>query len=112
MQYLPLTEKPVAFVHALLNALEMNKHGYQVKFIIEGPATALVKSLACDDGVFRNFYEEVKEKNIIDCVCRACASKMETTSSTEEQGLRLSGNMSGHPAMTEYIEQGYEIIVM
>lgn len=100
------------FTHALLNTKDLNDKGFDVKLIIEGETTKLVKDLADPDVPYSKFYTDVRDAGLIDCVCRACASKMGALESAEEQGLRLSGGLAGHPAMSEYLSEGYEIIVI
>ena len=101
---------PLCFVHVLLNALDMENRGYDVKVIIEGSATKTVNLLNEPQTQFNNLYKKVIEKDLIDCVCKACAVKMGALQGVEEQGLPLCAEMNGHPSMAKYIEQGYIII--
>lgn len=101
---------PMCFVHVLLNALDMDARGYDVKVIIEGSATRTANLLNDPEAQFARFYSEVKEKGLIDCVCRACAAKMEALPGIEAQGLPLCGEMTGHPSLARYMEEGYQII--
>lgn len=100
----------MCFVHVLLNALDMHIKGFDVKVIIEGSATKLVSALSNNAAPFFPVYSEVREKGLIDCVCFACASKMGSLEDAKAQGLQLSDEMSGHPSLARYIEQGYEVI--
>jgi predicted peroxiredoxin len=104
--------EPMCFVHALLNALDMQAKGYDVKLIIEGSATRLVKHFMDDTVPFADLYARVKAAGLIDCVCRACAAKMESLKEAEAQQLPLCREMSGHPSMAAYFEQGYHIITL
>jgi hypothetical protein len=101
----------MCFVHVLLNALEMKDKGYEVKLIIEGTATKLVKDLAAAPTPFTPLYEKVKAAGLVDCVCQACSKKMGSSDEATAQGLTLCGEMMGHPSMARYIEAGYELIV-
>ena len=100
----------MCFVHVLLNALDMNKKGYEVKVVIEGSATKLVEELVNEDHPFSKLYLEVKEKGMIDCVCYACATKMGAVEAAQAQGLPLCREMKGHPSLAAYMELGYDII--
>lgn len=100
----------MCFVHVLLNALDFQAHGVDVKIIIEGSATRLVETLADPSQPFANLYQQVKEKGLIDCVCQACAQKMGSLQAAVAQQLSLCSELKGHPSMHRYIEQGYEII--
>ena len=100
----------MCFIHVFLNALDMNKKDYDVRIVIEGAATKLIPELAIEGNPLFALYSSVKEKKLIDGVCRACSHKMGTLKDAEVQGLRLLDEMSGHPSMTNYKEQGFEII--
>ena len=100
----------MCFVHVLLNALEMDEKGYDVKVVIEGSATKLANELNDDENPFGKMYLKVKSKGLIDCVCNACAAQMKALAGIKEQGLPLCTEMVGHPSMAKYIQQGYEII--
>ena len=105
---------PICIVHVFLNALDMHKLGYDVKVVFEGEATKLIKTYHVDKekAPFYVLYAEVKEKNLIGAVCRACATKMGSIKEVEAEGLPLVGSMSGHPPMAEYIEKDYQIITI
>ncbi len=104
--------EPMCFAHALLNTLDMKEKGYAIKLIIEGTATKQIKELSDPNKLFANLYEKVKKLGLVDCVCKACSNKMGSLESAEEQGLPLCDEMSGHPPMSKYIEQGYEVIAL
>jgi hypothetical protein len=101
----------MCFVHALLNTLDMKEKGYDVKLIIEGSATIQIEELIDPNKPFSNLYISVKEKGLIDCVCKACSSKTGSLKSAEEQGLPICDDMSGHPSLSKYVERGYEVVV-
>ena len=102
--------EPMCFVHVLLNALDMHERGYDIKLVIEGSATALIKTLAEPGAPFGELYEKVKQTKLIDAVCQACATKMGTLENAKAQGLPLNKELSGHPSMGSYLERGYGII--
>ena len=101
---------PMCFIHVLLNALDMNDRGYEVKIVIEGSATKLVPELAKEDNPMHRLYEKTKGLDLIDGVCKACSNKMGTLEAVKAQGLRLLDDMTGHPSMARYREEGFEII--
>jgi len=101
---------PMCFVHVLLNALDMEEKGYEVKVVIEGSATKTVNELAAEGKPFSELYSKVRAKGMIDCVCRACAAKMGALQGVEAQGLPLCDEMKGHPSLAKYMEQGYEVM--
>ena len=101
----------MCFVHALLNALDMKQKGYDIKLVIEGSDTKQIKELANHDKPFATIYEKTREAGLIDCVCQACASQTGSLDSAKEQNLPLCSEMSGHPSMARYIENGYQILI-
>ena len=102
---------PMCFAHVLLNALDMNERGYDLKLVIEGSATKQLRELQEPTRPFANLYEKVKSAGLIDCVCKACSAKMDALLSAQEQGLPICAEMSGHPSIGKYMDEGYEIIV-
>lgn len=102
----------MCFIHSLMNTLDMKDKGYDVKLIIEGSATRLVKEAEDGKKPFTALYLKAKDAGLIDCVCRACASKMKSLESAKHQELPLCDEMFGHPSMARYMNDGYEIIVI
>jgi hypothetical protein len=104
--------EPMCFVHALLNAFDLRDRGHDVKLIIEGSATKLIRDLSQEDAPFGPLYVRARDEGLIDCVCRACSTKMGTKEYVQEQSLPLCDEMSGHPSMGRYMADGYTIIAL
>jgi hypothetical protein len=102
--------EPMCFMHVLLNALDMNERGYEVKIVIEGSATKLVPELTKEDNPMHRLYEKAKGLDLIDGACKACSNKMGTLEAAKAQGLRLLDEMTGHPSIARYKEEGFEVI--
>jgi hypothetical protein len=102
----------LCFMHVLLNALDLHEKGLGGKIVFEGEATKLVPVMAESHHFLHSLYTKVKEKGLIDVVCRACSMKMGVLEAIEKEGIPISGEMSGHPSMSRYIAAGHEIIVM
>ena len=100
----------MCFVHVLLNAVDMNDRGYDVKIIIEGASVNLVKEFGMESSQFHKLYAKVKQLGLVSAVCRACSVKMNVLEHIESQGLPISDEMSGHPAMSHYIDEGYQVL--
>ena len=101
---------PMCFVHVLLHALDMKARGNDVAVVVEGTATKLVKTLHEDPSQpFAPLYAKVREQGLIGCVCKACASKMGSLESAASQGLPLCDEMSGHPSIARFVEDGYRV---
>jgi predicted peroxiredoxin len=100
------------FAHALMNALDMDKKGFEVKLVIEGSATRQVVEMADGTKPFANLYRDAKGAGLIDCVCQACSSMSKSLEAAKAQCLRVCGEMGGHPSMARYLEAGFEILVI
>lgn len=98
------------FAHVMLYALDFDKKGYTVKVIIEGAATSLIGKLADPDAPFGKLYGELREKNLLSCICKACSQKMGTLGEAEHQGLAIVGDMQGHPSIEGLVDDGYQIM--
>ncbi|MDY6953964.1 MAG: cytoplasmic protein, partial [Thermodesulfobacteriota bacterium] len=66
----------MCFVHVLLNAIDMNEKGNEVKIVIEGSATKLVQELAKEESPMHRLYEKAKGLDLMDGACKACSNKM------------------------------------
>lgn len=100
----------MCFSHVMLYALDYAEKEYEVAVIIEGAATKLIAELVKPETPFADQYRRVREKGLIACVCKACATKMGTYVEAREQGLLLGSEMYGHPSLEQYSRLGYEIL--
>ncbi|MDP8255249.1 MAG: hypothetical protein P9M14_05830 [Candidatus Alcyoniella australis] len=99
------------FVHVLLNAFDLRERGWEVRIVIEGTATKLVKLLHEDQTQpFAALYAKAREQGLIDCVCRACANKTGALQSALDQGIEACDEMNGHPSVGRYLEAGYQVL--
>jgi hypothetical protein len=101
---------PMCFIHVILNALDMNKKGFDVKVIVEGSATKLADQFENEGNPFFEKYQELMKSGLIDCFCKACSTKMGSLEKVEELNFPTCAELIGHPSMTKYIEKGYTII--
>ncbi|MCB2216164.1 MAG: DsrE family protein [Desulfobulbaceae bacterium] len=100
----------MCFAHVLLYAIDFHEKGYDTKVVIEGGAVKLVSVLKDAEAPFYSLYEKVKQNGLIDCVCRACSAKLGSLEDAEAQGLRVHGDLMGHPSIEAYLNQGYQLI--
>lgn len=101
---------PICFVHVLLNALDMKAKNYDVKLVIEGSATQLIPDLASGVNPLSGLYSKVKQAGLINAVCKACSAKMNVLDQVIAEGLPLGDDMSGHPSLGKYMDEGYQLI--
>lgn len=102
--------QPMCFIHVLLNGLEMKAAGHECKIIVEGEATTLIPEVSKQEHFLHGLFNQVKEADLIEGVCRACSMKMQVLEHIEKTELPVLDDMSGHPGMAKYIEDGFEII--
>ena len=100
----------MCFIHVLLNGLEMRERGYEVKVIIEGAATKLIPELAREDTPAGQLYQKTKALGLIAGACKACSTKMGVLEAVDRERLLLLGEMSGHPSISRYLEEGYAVM--
>lgn len=99
----------MCFQHVLLNALDLDDKGQEAKIIFEGEAVTLVQKLEESNN---KHYFEAKKRGLIDCICKACSASLDVLEYNQSTDIPLKGEMSGHPSMEAYIDQGYEIITL
>jgi hypothetical protein len=103
--------EPMCFAHVLLNAVDLVSRGHEVTIVIEGSATRLVKEYREDHTLpFARLYHRALEEGLVGCVCEACSAKMGSRKAAESQQIPLCGEMTGHPSIGRYLEQGYEVL--
>ncbi|MDJ0762822.1 MAG: cytoplasmic protein [Myxococcota bacterium] len=103
--------EPMCFAHVLLNAFDLRERGHEARIVMEGSATRLIKDLHEDESLpFAKPYEKAVQEGLIDAVCEACAQKMGSKESAQAQGLKLVGEMKGHPSIARYLEEGFEVM--
>lgn len=100
------------FVHVMLNALDMHARGWDVRVVVEGQAIKAVPVVAGTGHTMRPLFEKARDAGLFAGACKACASIQRVAEEVQATGLELIGDMSGHPAMGDWIERGYTVITM
>jgi hypothetical protein len=100
----------MCFVHVLLNGLDMKEKGYGVRIVVEGSATRLIPELAREGNPMFELYRKARAQGLFEGACRACSAKMKVSEAIEKEGLTLLDNVSGHPSMAKYLDEGYQVI--
>ena len=100
----------MCFVHVLLNGLDMKQKGYETGIVFEGASVKLVEKLAKSDNPFHQLYKKAKDGGIILGACKGCSAKLGALEAVKAEGLALLDDMSGHPSMAKFIDDGYEVI--
>jgi hypothetical protein len=99
----------MCFIHVLLNAIDMNERGFDVKVVIEGSATKLVPELAKKGNPMFTLYDKARSLDLIEGACKACSNKMGVLEAVKKEGIELMDEMSGHPSIGNYREKGFDV---
>lgn len=100
----------MCFIHVLLNALDMKGKGHEPQIIMEGAAVKLIPELAKTGHPLHGLWQRNLAAGLVAGVCKACSSKLGVLEGAKEQNLPLLDDMTGHPGMAWYRDQGFEII--
>lgn len=104
-------DNPLCFIHVLLNSLDMAQKGMEGIIVLEGEAVTLVPLMAAPVHFLHLLYLKAKTQGLFLGACRACSNKLHVTDAMEREGIPLIGEMSGHPAMADFIEKGYRLLI-
>lgn len=107
--FFPFKGDKMCFMHILINSLDMYEKGIDNKIIVEGEAVKLIKVLEEEEN---KLYLKVKELGLFDSICKACSAQMGVLEYNEKTGIPIKGNANGHPAMYDYIKDGYQIVTL
>ncbi|MBN2281202.1 MAG: DsrE family protein [Candidatus Marinimicrobia bacterium] len=102
----------MCFIHVLLNALDLYDKGLEGLIVIEGEAVKLVPEMSHPGHFLFALYQKANRLGLIREVCLACSKKLGVAEAVEKVGLPLTGDISGHPSMSRYLQQGYRVITL
>ena len=100
----------MCFIHVLLNGIDLRERGLGGEIVMEGEAITLLPEIRQQGHPLYSLYQKAREMGIFAGACKACSAKLKMTEVVEQEGLEKLGDMTGHPAMAGYIENGYDII--
>jgi len=101
---------PLCFVHVLLNGIDLHERGKEGLIVIEGDAVTLVEKMSQPGHFLSALYQKAKGLGIFAGACKACATKLGALDAIKKEEIPLIGEMSGHPAMSGFMADGYEVI--
>ncbi len=53
---------------------------------------------------------KAKEQGLFEGACKACSTKLGVAEAVQKEELPMLSDMSGHPGMSHYLAENYEII--
>ncbi len=95
--------------HIFLNVLDLREKEIDARVVIEGEAVTLIREFEESNNPL---YKEVKDKGLIDSICKGCSEKLGVLEYNETVGIPITGSMKGHPPMEPYISDGYQVITL
>ncbi|NLW52030.1 MAG: DsrE family protein [Tissierellia bacterium] len=98
----------MCFQHLLLNAFDIIEKGGEAKIVFEGEAVKLPVELESKNPM----YKKAVEQGVIAGVCEACSKAMGVYEQNKELGVTFLSSLSGHPAMEDYLAEGYQVITL
>ena len=107
--FFPFSGEKMFFMHVLINAIDLHEKDVDTKIIVEGEAVKLIKVFEEEEN---KMYLKAKDLGLFDSICKACSNQMGVLEYNETVGIPIKGNANGHPAMYDYIADGYEIITL
>jgi predicted peroxiredoxin len=105
-------DMPCRLVHTFIWALDILERGGESKIVFEGEAPRWLLELPDPEHSRHKLYRKVKEKGLIDAVCKACAIEAEALDAAAEEGLPLVNDAAGHVSLALYAEAGYQIVML
>ena len=97
----------MCFVHVLLNALDLQKEGHEVKIIFEGESVKLPGVLEEEKN---SLYLKAKKSGIVAGVCLACSKQLGVFDVNEKLDIPLLNDMANHAGVKPYTSQGYTVL--
>lgn len=108
--------------HALMYVLDLHAKGYDVKLIVEGPATRLLGGLAATEEVASRpatLLRNALESGIVAGACARASAGCATGDPARDVAdparaarVPLLSELAGHAGIEPYVREGYEIVVM
>lgn len=98
--------------HAFLYAIDLARHGHNVKLILEGEA---VQSLREREGRFGELFEEARALGLLVGACKTASSgcsdpSRDVTDLARGIGLPFIDTLDGHAGIEPFVGEGYEIV--
>ncbi|AKS38376.1 hypothetical protein NP92_08495 [Anoxybacillus gonensis] len=99
-------------LHALLYAQELKEAGHEVKVVFDGAGTVWIRKFEEPENKYYPLYKTVKQLDVIEGVCEYCAGAFGVAEDVEKSGFNSLGEKNGHPSISSFIDQGYQLIIL
>ncbi len=108
---LALNGEAAVFGHALVHALELKKHGWEVLLMIAGEATRYIALLRNETKPYADLWQRVKQEGLKLLVCRTCARRNTVEPAAIEQDIAIVSEAEGHGGIAFYLTEGWQVLV-
>jgi hypothetical protein len=110
--FVVFTNEPCKRNHAFMYAVDLARHGHQVRLILEGEGT---QSLREREGLFGELFEEARSLGILAGACKTASAgcgeaERDVTGIAHQLGLPLLDTMRGHAGIEPFVSEGYEVV--
>jgi Uncharacterized protein conserved in archaea len=99
-------------LHALLYTQELYEAGYEVKLIFDGAGTVWIKKFEDEKHPHNPLYKAVKKLGVIAGACQYCAGSFGVADAVKEAGIRSLGDAKGHPSLSNFVKEGFQILII
>jgi len=99
--------------HAFMYAVDLARHGHQVRLLLEGEG---VQCLREREGRFGELFEEARGLGLIAGACQAASGgcknpERDVTGIAAGLELPLLATMNGHAGIESFVREGYEVVL-
>ena len=98
--------EPVCFMHAILNAIDLEEKGMWGEIVFEGKSTDLIPLISQPDHFINPLYVQAKERGMFYGACLSCSNKMNVTDIVEAENIPFADAVS----MNMFCEPAYGVI--
>lgn len=101
-------------VHAFLYARELKEHGHKVRLVFDGAGTEWAEELSnpASESKIKPMYDEFKKLGISEVICDFCAGAFGVREELQDRQLSLTAEYEGHPSISRWADQGYQIVIL
>ncbi|MGI5860823.1 MAG: hypothetical protein ACOX6T_02070 [Myxococcales bacterium] len=110
--FLVFTNEACRRNHAFMYAIDLAKHGHEVRLVIEGEATQCLRERT---GRFGELFDEARALGILAGACKTASAgcrdeARDVTSIANGIGLPLLDTLDGHAGIEPFVRDGFEVI--
>jgi len=101
-------------LHALLYSKELLENGYGVVLVFDGAGTEWIHEWTnpgSTDKLLR-MYKELQQGGITEIICDYCSYAFHAKEDLKERNIPITNEYQGHPSITKWVNQGYQVLIL